>query len=108
VKSLNSLDHAIGQVMQSGIKAVTKRYRTLFTPEMRQARLFRHFFNLHMQQFKIGCSRSKALSTVSVKLDTPLTHPLTQRDCHLRLSAVQKTIHKLWKEARKKHQEFLS
>jgi hypothetical protein len=89
-KSLNSLENSVGQAMQAGIKAVTKRYCTPFTPEMRRARLVRHFYNLHMQQFKIGYSRSKALSTVSTELDTPLTPPLTQRDCHPRLSAVQR------------------
>jgi hypothetical protein len=75
---------------------------------MRQARLSRHFYNMHIQQFKIGCNRSQALAKVSAKLDTSLAAPSTQRDCHLLLSAIQKTIRKLQKEARQKRQDFLT
>jgi hypothetical protein len=62
---LNKLDAAVGRAMQAGIKAVTKRYRTPFTPAMRQARLSRHFYNLHMQQYKQGQSRICALAKIS-------------------------------------------
>jgi hypothetical protein len=107
-QELNRLDDAVEWAMNAGLKAVTKRYHTPFTPEMRQARLSRHFFNLHMQQFKIGCNRSKALANVSAKLDTALPAPPTRRECHLRLSAIQKTIRKLRKEARQQRQDFLT
>jgi hypothetical protein len=35
---LNRLDAVVGQAMDAGIKAVTKRYRTPFSPERRQTR----------------------------------------------------------------------
>jgi hypothetical protein len=56
-EELNKLDVAVGHAMQAGIKAVSKRHRTPFSPEMRQARLTRHYYNLLMQQYKTGQSR---------------------------------------------------
>jgi hypothetical protein len=52
--SLNRLDAEVGQAMDAGIQAVRKRYWTPFSPEMRQTRLARTFYNLHMIQFKTG------------------------------------------------------
>jgi hypothetical protein len=36
---LNHLDHFVGQAMDAGLQSVKKRYRTPFSPEMRQTRL---------------------------------------------------------------------
>jgi hypothetical protein len=38
---LNRLDEAVGHAMEACLKAVNKRYRTPFSPEMRQTRLAR-------------------------------------------------------------------
>jgi hypothetical protein len=94
--------------MLAGIKAVTKRYCTPFTPEMRQAHRTRHFYNLHMQPYKTGQSRARALTKIKSKLDTPLLDPLDQRECHSYLKDAQLKIRKLRKIARQKRQDFLT
>jgi ribosomal protein L35 len=95
--------------MQAGIKAVAKRYRTPFTPAMRQARLSRHFYNLHMQQYKRGQSRTCALDKILKKLDSPLPVPQeNQRECHIFLKDSQQMIRKLRQTARANRQDFLT
>jgi hypothetical protein len=75
---------------------------------MRQARLTRHFYNIHMQHFKTGQSRVRALEKMKSKLDTSLSDPRDQRECHLYLKDAQLKIRKLRKIARQKRQDFLT
>jgi hypothetical protein len=105
---LNRLDEAVGQVMEAGLKAVKKRYRTPFSPEMRQTRLARTFHNLHTFQFKTGRTKSRPLNEVVRKMQTVRTTPEDQRACHLRLKEVQAKIRKLRTEAAQKRREFLA
>jgi hypothetical protein len=56
----NCLDAAFGKAMDAGLQAVKKRYRTPFSPEMRQTRLVRTFYNLHLIQFKTGRKKFKS------------------------------------------------
>jgi hypothetical protein len=105
---LNRLDEAVGQAMEAGLKAVKKRYRTPFSPEMRQTRLARTFYNLHMSQFKTGRTKSRPLKEVERKMKSVPTTPEDQRDCHIRLKEVQAKIRKLRTEAAQKRREFLA
>jgi hypothetical protein len=105
---LNQLDAAVGRAMKAGIKAVTKRYRTLFYPEMRQARLTSHYYNLLMQQFKTGQNRKNSIVTIKAKLETQLPIPEDQRECHILLKDAQLQVRKLRKIAREKRQAFLT
>jgi hypothetical protein len=84
-KQLNALDAAVGQAMNAGLHAVKKRYRTPFSPVMRQTRLRRTFYNLHLSQFKTGRRRTAPLQRVRSKLDAIPSDPVTQQDCHLLL-----------------------
>jgi hypothetical protein len=61
---LNRLNEAVGQAMEAGLKAVKKRYRTPFSPEMRQTRLARTFYNLHLSQFKMGRTKARSIKEV--------------------------------------------
>jgi hypothetical protein len=103
---LNQLDAAVGRAMQAGIKAVSKRYRTPFSPEMRQARLTRHYYNLLMQQFKTGQNRKNSIVKIKAKLETQLPIPEDQRECHIFLKDAQLQVRKLRKIAREKRQAF--
>jgi hypothetical protein len=105
---LNRLDAAVGQAMDAGIKAVTKRYRTPFSPEMRQTRLVRTFYNLQLIQFKTARKKSKSINEVLRKLKSPPRPPVDQRECHLLLKDVQVKIRKLRKAAAQKRKDFLS
>jgi phage-related protein len=105
---LNRLEEAVGQAMEAGLKAVKKRYMTPFTPEMRQTRLVRTFYNLHMFQFKTGRTKSRSLKEVVRNMTSVSTTPFDQRDCHLQLKAVQAKIRKLRAEATQKRWEFLA
>jgi hypothetical protein len=72
---LNSLDAAIEKAIDAGPRAVKKRYRTPFSPTMRQTRLIRTFYNLHMIQFKMGRTKSASLLEVLRKLDSSPQRP---------------------------------
>jgi hypothetical protein len=82
---LNRLGQAVSKAMEAGLQAVKKRYRTPFDPEMRQTRLVRAFYNLHLTQFKTGRTKSKSIKEVVRKIKSLPTTPDDQRDCHLRL-----------------------
>jgi hypothetical protein len=105
---LNRLDEAVGHAMEAGLKAVKKRYPAPFSPEMRQTRLARTFYNLHMFQFKTGRTKSRPLKEVVRKMQAVPTTPEDQRACHLRLKEVQAKIPKLRTEAAQKRREFLA
>jgi hypothetical protein len=105
---LNRLDDAVGQAMNAGLQAVKKRYRTPFSPEMRQTRLIRSFYNLHMSQFNTGCKKSKSITEVQRKLLSLPPPPSDQQECHLLLKDVQTKIRKLRKEAAQKRRDFLT
>jgi hypothetical protein len=62
---LDRLDSAVGNAMEAGLQAVTKRYRTPFSPEMRQTWLLRTFYNLHLIQFKTGRSKVGPIKSVT-------------------------------------------
>jgi hypothetical protein len=104
---LNRLDEAVGQAMEAGLRAVKKRYRTPFTPEMRQTRLVRTFYNLHMSQFKTARIKSRSIKKVVRKMTSVPTTPSDHRECHLCLKVVQAKIQKLRAEAAQKLREFL-
>jgi hypothetical protein len=106
--SLNRLDAAVGHAMDAGIKAVRKRYRTPFSPEMRQTRLVRTFYNLHLIQFKTGCKKLKSIAEVQRKLESHPPSPGDQRECHLLLKDVQAKTRKLQKEAAQQRRDFLT
>jgi hypothetical protein len=57
---LNRLDVAVSKAMAAGLQAVKKRYRTPFSPKMRQTRLAHTFYNLHLTQIKTGRPKSKS------------------------------------------------
>jgi hypothetical protein len=103
---LNRLDQAVGKAMEAGLQAVKKRYRTPFSPEMRQAHLARTFHNLQLTQFKTGRTKSKSIKEVVRKIKSLPTTPDDQRNCHLRLKEVQAKIRKLRTEAAQKRREF--
>jgi hypothetical protein len=104
---LNRLDVAAGQAMDAGIKAVATQYRTPFSPEMRQTRLVRTFYNLQLIQLKTARRKSKSINEVLRKLKSPPRPPVDQRECHLLLDNVQAKIRKLRKEAAQKRKDFL-
>jgi hypothetical protein len=105
---LNQLDAAVGRAMQAGIKSVSKQYRTPFSPEMQQARLTCHYYNLLMQQYKTGQSRKHSILKIKATLATQLTVPTNQRECcHILLKDAQLQVRKLRKIAREKRQWFL-
>jgi hypothetical protein len=105
---LNRLDEAVGQAMEAGLKAVKKRYRTPFTPEMRQTRLARTLYNLHLSQLKTARTKSRSIKEVVRKMTSVPTTPSDHCDCHLRLKVVQAKIRKLRAEAAQKRREFLA
>jgi phage-related protein len=74
------LDAAVGQAMNAGLQAIKKRYRTPFSPVMRQTRLRRTFYNLHLFQFKTGHRRTAPLQRVRSKLDTIPPDPVSQQE----------------------------
>jgi hypothetical protein len=78
---LNCLDEAVGKAMEAGLQAVMKRYRTPFSPAMRQTRLVRTFYNLHLIQFKTGRTKSQSIQEVLRKLTSPPPTPVDQREC---------------------------
>jgi hypothetical protein len=106
--TLNKLDDAVGHAMSAGLQAVKKRYRTPFSPEMRQNLLIRTFYNLHMTQFKTGQKKSKSITEVQRKLKSYPPPPSDQQECHILLKDAQAKIRKLRKEAAQKCQEFLA
>jgi hypothetical protein len=105
---LNRLDEAVGLAMHAGLQAVKKRYRTPFSPAMRQTRLVRTFYNLHLTQFKTGRKKAKSIAEVTRKLEPLPPSPGDQRECHLLLKDVQAKIRKLRKEAAQKRRAFLT
>jgi hypothetical protein len=105
---LNSFDAAVGRAMKAGIKAVSKRYRTPFPPEMGQAPLTRHYYNLLMQQYSTGQSREHSIVKIKAKLETQPPVPIDQRECHILLKDAQLKVRKLRKTAREKRQAFLT
>jgi hypothetical protein len=107
--TLNKLDAAVGHAMSAGLQAVKKRYRTPFSPEMRQNRLIRTLYNLHMTQFKMGRKKTKSITDVQRKLKSSSPPPPSdQQECHILLKDAQAKIRKLRKEAAHKHREFLA
>jgi hypothetical protein len=92
---LNRLDETVGKAMEAGLQSVKKRYRTPFSPAMRQTRLVRTFYNLHLIQFKTGRKKSNTIREVLRKLTSPPPTPIDQRECHLLLKDVQTKIRKL-------------
>jgi hypothetical protein len=94
--------------MDAGIHAVRKRYRTPFSPEMRQTCLVRTFYNLYLTEFKTGRKKSKSIAEVQRKLESHHSSPDDQRECHLLLKDVQAKIRKLRREAAQKRRDFLT
>jgi hypothetical protein len=74
---------------------------------MRQTRLVRTFYNMHLIQFKTGRSKSASIKEVLRKLDSSPPSPADQRECHLLLKDVQTKIRKLHTEAVQKRCDFL-
>jgi hypothetical protein len=106
--TLNRLDNAVGQAMSAGLQAVKKRYRTPFSPEMRQTRLLHTFYNLHLTQFKTGRKKSKSITEVQRKLQSHPPPLSDQQECHLLLKDVQAKVRKLRKQAAQKRRDFLA
>jgi hypothetical protein len=105
---LNHLDAEVSKAMEAGLQAVKKIYRTPFSPEMRQNRLIRSFYTLHLTQFKTGHSKVWAIRTVESKMTSPSLPPADQQECHLLLKDVQTKIRKLRQQAVQKRRDFLT
>ncbi len=93
------IDRDITRAMAHGMNKIRKLYTSPFSPQVKQARLRRRFYKLHLSMLRNRLDLASQLLSLSEALEEELPAPENVEQAQLLLRAVQKYVRKVNKNA---------
>ncbi len=93
------IDRDITRAMAHGMNKIRKLYTSPFSPQVKQARLRRRFYKLHLSMLQNRLDLASQLATLAEALDEELPAPEDVEQAQLLLRAAQKQLRKVNKNA---------
>jgi exonuclease III len=93
------IDNDITRAMAHGMKKIRKLYTSPFSPQVKQARLRRRFYKLHLSMLRNRLDLAKQLDSLAEVLDEELPAPENVEQAQQLLRAAQKHVRKVNKQA---------
>jgi hypothetical protein len=93
------IDNDITRAMAHGMNKICKLYTSPFSPQVKQARLWRRFYKLHLSMLRNRLDLAKQLESLAEVLDEELPAPENVEQAQQLLRAAQKHVRQVNKQA---------
>jgi hypothetical protein len=104
---IEAIDRDITRAMAHGMKKIRKIYTSPFSPQIKQARLRRRFYKLHLSMMLNNLDLRTQLDSISAELETPPPSPTTDEEARQLLRQAQKKVRDITKRAAELRVTFL-
>jgi exonuclease III len=107
MEEFEKIDADITRAMAHGMNTIRKLYDSPFSPQVKQARLRRRFYKLHLSMLRNHLDLGNQIDSITAVLDEVLHTPIDVEQAQLLLRSAQKNVRELNKKASALRATFL-